>query len=82
MIIEQGLEKPENNQEVVPILFNKKIISENLALRLERIVGFRNILVHEYGKINRKRVYYYLLEKMEDFEVFKKEILSWLKKIS
>lgn len=80
VIIEQSLEKPENYQEAVSILFKKKIISENLASRLEGIVGFRNILVHEYGKINRKKVYHYLLEKSEDFKVFKKEILNWLGK--
>ncbi len=79
MIIEEACEKPEDNQEVVSILFRKKIISENLALGLEGIAGFRNILVHEYGEIDRKRVYQYLLEKLELFKDFKKEILNWLK---
>jgi len=80
VIIEEEIEKPENNQEAVSILFNKKIISENLASRLEGIAGFRNILVHEYGKIDRGKVYHYLLEKLEDFKIFKKEILNWLKR--
>ena len=60
-------------------LFRKKIISENLTSRLEGIAGFRNILVHEYGDIDRRRVYQYLLEKLELFNAFKKEILNWLK---
>jgi len=79
VIIEEAWEKPEDNQEAVSILFGKKIISENLASSLEGIAGFRNILVHEYGKIDRRRVYQYLLEKLELFQVFKKEILNWLK---
>ena len=79
MIIEEAWEKPEDNQEAVSILFGKKIISENLASSLEGIAGFRNILVHEYGKIDRRRVYQYLLEKSELFKVFKKEVLNWLK---
>jgi len=79
VIIEEAWEKPEDNQEAVSILFGKKIISENLASRLEGIAGFRNILVHEYGKIDRRRVYQYLLEKLELFKVFKKEVLNWLK---
>jgi len=79
VIIEEAWEKPEDNQEAVSILFGKKIISENLASNLEDIVGFRNILVHEYGKIDRRRVYQYLLEKLELFKVFKKEVLNWLK---
>ena len=79
VIIEEAWEKPEDNQEAVSILFGKKIISENLATNLEGIAGFRNILVHEYGKIDRRRVYQYLLEKSELFKVFKKEVLKWLK---
>lgn len=79
VIIEEGLEKPEDHQEAVSVLFNKKIISENLASRLDGIVGFRNILVHEYGKIDRKKVYQYLQERLEDFKIFKREILKWLK---
>jgi len=79
VIIEEAWEKPEDNQEAVSILFGKNIISENLATNLEGIAGFRNILVHEYGKIDRRRVYQYLLEKSELFKVFKKEVLKWLK---
>lgn len=81
IIIEEGIEKPGDNKETISLLFDKKIISENLASRLGGIVGFRNILVHEYGKINRKKVYQYLMERLEDFEIFKKETLRWLKKI-
>jgi len=79
IIIEEALEKPENRQEQVSLVFNQGIISEDLASRLDGIVGFRNILVHEYGKIDRKRVYQYLMEKTNDFQIFKKEILKWLK---
>lgn len=79
VIIEEEIEKPEDSKETISLLFNKKIISENLAQRLEGLVGFRNILVHEYGKIDREKVYQYLMERLEDFEVFKKEIGKWLK---
>lgn len=80
VIIEEGIEKPESGQEIVTFVFNKGIISENLSSRLEGVVGFRNILVHEYGKINKKRIYKYLVEKLEDFDLFKREILNLIKK--
>lgn len=79
IIIEQGIKKPESNQEIISILFNNKIISEDLASRLDGIVGFRNILVHEYEEIDKKIVYRYLIEKIDDFEIFKKEILKYIK---
>lgn len=78
-VIEEELAKPEDNRETISLLFSRQIISENLSLRLDGIVGFRNILVHEYGKIDRKKLYQYLMKRLEDFEVFKKEMLRWLK---
>ena len=59
LIIEEGIEKPDSRLEIISFLFNKGIISENLFSRLEGVVGFRNILVHEYGKIDHKRTYQY-----------------------
>jgi len=80
IIIEEDLEKPENRMEQISLLYNSKIISENLAKKLEDIVKFRNILVHEYGEIDRRKVYKNFISKMEDFEFFKKEILNSLEK--
>lgn len=79
IIIEEGIEKPEERKETISLLFNKEILSEDLTSRLEGTIGLRNILVHEYGKIDRKRIYRYLMEKIEDFQIFKKEILNWIK---
>ena len=81
LIIEKDLAKPESGQEVVSFLFKKSIISQDLFSRLEGVGGFRNILVHEYGRINHKKVYQYLMEKLEDFEVFKKEILRLIRNL-
>ncbi len=80
VIIEEGIEKPESGQEIISFVFNKGIISEYLFSRLEGVIGFRNILVHEYGIIDHKRVYQFLKGKLEDFEFFKKEILNFIKK--
>jgi len=80
VIIEEGIEKPESGQEIISFVFNKGIISEYLFSRLEGVVGFRNILVHEYGIIDHKRVYQFLKGRLDDFEFFKKEILNFIKK--
>jgi len=57
IIIEENLEKPESRMEQISLLYNAKIISGNLASKLEDMVKFRNILVHEYGEIDREKVY-------------------------
>lgn len=80
VIIEEGFEKPAGNQEIVSMLYDKKIISEKLAGKLDGVVGFRNILVHEYGKIDREKVYAYVQKRTGDLADFKKSILRYLKR--
>ncbi len=79
IIIDLGLKRPEDNYEAISILFEKGAINERLAQRLTKMVGLRNILVHEYGKIDRKKIYEILKTQIEDLEEFKKQIVGFLK---
>lgn len=58
-----------------------RAISEKLVNNLIGIANFRNILVHEYDKIDREIIYEKLQNNLDDFKNFKKEILSFLNKI-
>jgi uncharacterized protein YutE (UPF0331/DUF86 family) len=40
--------------------------------------GFRNILVHEYGRIDDRIIYEVLQHRLDDFDAFKREILQAL----
>lgn len=51
------LEVPTGDKEVFKILEKHKIISSELAFRLSEAKGMRNILAHEYGKVNDALVY-------------------------
>ena len=44
------------------------------------MVGLRNILVHEYGRIDRKRIYTVLTTQIRDLEEFQKQLLAYLTK--
>lgn len=44
--------------------------------------GFRNLLVHEYGRVNDRMVYEFLQSGLGDFHNFKEEILGILRKES
>lgn len=79
IITEKQLSRPPEPQEIFSVLFNSKILSENLVNQLTGIVGFRNILVHEYGKIDREKVYEYLQNNIGIFEQYKKEVLKFIK---
>lgn len=80
LIVIKGLKRPEENQEIFSALCDKKIISEKLASNLIGIANFRNILVHDYEKIDREIVYNKLKNNIVDFENFKKETLDYVSK--
>lgn len=43
---------PKDSRESFRLLAQNKIISWELSLKLEKMVGFRNILVHEYQSLD------------------------------
>ena len=78
LIINLELEKPENNQEAISLLYNHGIISADLAERLEGMIGFRNILVHEYDDIDREKVYEFFISRLDDLKDFQKALIKYL----
>jgi len=79
-ILSENLRKPEDNQDIFAVLYENKMIPKKLLERLIGIANFRNILVHDYEKIDREIVYQKLQKNLNDFKAFKKEILRFLKK--
>ena len=80
LIVIKGLKRPEENQEIFSALRDEKIISEKLSGNLMGVANFRNILVHDYEKIDREIVYEKLRDNLEDFENFRKEIAGYVNK--
>lgn len=80
VIIDLDLKRPDDNYEAVSLLYNQGAIPEDLASKLTKMVGLRNILVHEYGKIDRKKIYEVLETQLEDLEKFQKQLLAYLEK--
>lgn len=78
IILDLGMERPLDNYEAISLLYGKKIIQGKLANTLTHMVGLRNILVHEYGKIDRKKVYRVLKKELSDFKTFKEQIARFL----
>ena len=70
---------PSDEDEVFKKLLEKKIISKEITSILKEMKSFRNILVHKYGKVDDEKVFENL-EKLEDFDKFKEEILIFIKK--
>jgi uncharacterized protein YutE (UPF0331/DUF86 family) len=71
---------PAEEDDLFDKLEQAGIISPPMAANLKKMRGFRNILVHEYGRINDELVYNMLNTQMNDFDEFKKEILNYINK--
>lgn len=80
MISELGLRKPEEYKESIDILGEAGIIPDEFAFNFSPVARFRNILVHEYAKIDLAEVHRHLRRDLEDFERFSKYIIDYLNK--
>jgi len=70
---------PSDESDIFSKLKNKKVINEKMAITLDEMKGFRNILVHRYGIVDDEKVFEVLSDKLSDFEEFKSQILKYLK---
>lgn len=61
---EKRLRKPEEEEGIFSVLKDNKILSEELCLKLQDAKGMRNIISHQYGKINDELVFNSLTEEL------------------
>jgi uncharacterized protein YutE (UPF0331/DUF86 family) len=67
---------PKSSKEIFEILEKEGYISKNLSIDLQKMVGFRNLAVHEYTKLKLEILEYIIKEKIWDLKVFVDEIKS------
>ncbi len=58
------------------------IVPFDLAARLRRSVGFRNIAVHEYESLNWQIVFRVISANLDDFTEFARAVAVWMEKSS
>ncbi|MBI5952602.1 MAG: DUF86 domain-containing protein [Chloroflexi bacterium] len=78
--IVSGLGMGEVNwySDIAAIMEEKGYITVELREKWIRIVGFRNVLVHQYIEVDRKIVYDVLQNKLGDIEELKEVFASFL----
>lgn len=79
IISDQRLPAPLTSKETIEILGKEKIINEEFSKRFSKAASFRNILIHDYLKIDYRELLKNLKENLRDFDYFIKEILKFLK---
>jgi len=70
VIADDWLGEPRNARDMFGLLARKNVIDRSLAARLESMVGFRNIVVHEYDDIDLDKVRQILANDLDDLLIF------------
>lgn len=78
IIRQKGLGIPQSSRNSFELVAQAGVMSDDLSERLKRMVGLRNIAVHDYQKLNLDIVIAVITKHLSDFEEFSK-IISQIK---
>ena len=70
LISDLNFRKPENNRDLFEVLYENKMLKMELKESLCNMASFRNILVHDYLKLDRGIVYEIIINNLKDVELF------------
>jgi len=70
---------PSNRDDIIDALLDNNILSKKMAEKIKELKGFRNFLVHRYGKIDDEVAFKEICYGLPDFTLFREEILKFLK---
>ena len=79
LIAEYRFRTPEDYKDSLLILGEEGVLSKDFAKEFSGIAGFRNLLVHEYMKIDYQKVADNLNNHLDDFEKFATQVARYLK---
>ena len=78
IIGEQGLGVPGSTTEMFYVLEKNGYLDSDLTQKMVKAVGFRNLIVHEYGKIELEQVYGIAHNDINDLNEYLKAIIKKL----
>lgn len=72
----RGLGVPADSADAFTILERESVLSPMVAERMRRMVGFRNIAVHEYRRLDPAVVRSVVAHRLGDFESLCRELVA------
>lgn len=78
IISDMNYRKPESSRDIFLVLYENKIINDKLKNNLCNMVSFRNILVHDYLKLDRGIVYDIVMNNLGDIKSFVKVVKDFI----
>ena len=77
-ISDERLGRAQTCQEIIETLRANKVIPAELAESMSGMTGFRNILIHEYAKIDTRRIRKNLIESPAQFSAFIRAVTKYV----
>ena len=69
---------PKATREIFALLENEKIIDKKLSDNLQAMVGFRNVAIHNYEKVNLDILHSIINDHLSDFTDFVKAMKAFI----
>ena len=76
VISKRRLGVPQDSRDAFTLLQTSGILPADLATRMQRMVGFRNVAVHEYARLNLEVVHAIITKRLDDFRAFSSTIVK------
>jgi len=78
IISDEGLRLPVGYADAFQVLMENRIMNKKLSATMEKMAKFRNVIIHQYEKIDPAIVVSILRRDLDDFEKYKKAIIKYL----
>ena len=78
LIALEGFRYPEDNRDVFRVLAEEGVVSKELLPTLLDMASFRNLIVHDYARIDDAKVYATLKKRVGDFDEYARAIATYL----
>ncbi len=74
--------RPTDYADAFKVLVEEAILPQELLATLQNMAKFRNLLVHQYAKIDNSRVYEFLQNNLQDFDAFARHVAAQVENLS
>lgn len=78
IISDEGMRAPTGYSDTFAVLMENRVIGRGLFKIMEKMTKFRNVIVHQYEKIDHAIVVSILHKNLNDFERYKRAIIKYL----
>ena len=77
-VLAETTSSPSTMAEAFLLLHQEHVLSQDVAKRMSRSVGLRNVAVHEYTNLDWNIVHTVALHHLSDFVQYGEEITEWI----